>query len=97
MDTSDYSEKIFNMHFKHFSSTNPKNGFTMLELGPGDSVLSALFGYLNGAEAIYLLDVGSFASADIDLYRDAYDRWCIYVYDGVCPCTYTMVYILMRI
>lgn len=64
------------MHFKHFSSTNPKNGFTMLELGPGDSVLSALFGYLNGAEAIYLLDVGSFASADIDLYRDAYDRWC---------------------
>lgn len=71
-----YSEKIFSMHFKNFSSAKRKNRFSMLELGPGDSLLSALFGYLNGAETIYLLDVGNFADTDVKLYKNAFDRWC---------------------
>ena len=76
MNKTVYSEKIFNMHFKHFAGLQREGGFSMLELGPGDSLLSALFGYLNGAETIYLLDVGDFAGTSIDVYRDAFDGWC---------------------
>lgn len=76
MDEYAYSEKIFNLHFKHFLRLNGKSGFSMLELGPGDSLLSALFGYLNGAETIYLLDVGDFACTDVKLYKNAFDKWC---------------------
>jgi hypothetical protein len=76
MNTSDYSQKIFNMHFKHFLKKNSQSGFNMLELGPGDSALSALYGYLNGAKKIYLLDVGNFASTDMDIYERAFENWC---------------------
>ena len=76
MNTSIYSEKVFNMHFKHFSDQEFRNGFNMLELGPGDSALSALYGYLNGANNIYLLDVGNFASTNMDLYKTSFEKWC---------------------
>lgn len=76
MDTSNYAEKIFNLHFRHFSNLRQKSGFTVLELGPGDSALSALYAYLHGANAIYLIDVGDFVNTSVNTYRNAYDRWC---------------------
>ena len=76
MNTLGYSEKIFTIHFTHFAKRKSKTGFTMLELGPGDSVLSALYAYLNGAGASYLLDVGNFASTDMRIYKDAFAKWC---------------------
>ena len=76
MNSLSYSEKIFSMHFKHFSDQKCQSSFNMLELGPGDSALSGLYGYLNGAENTYLLDVGSFASRDMNIYRSAFETWC---------------------
>ena len=42
MDRFPYASKIFQMHFKHFKVQQPGSGFTMLELGPGDSLSAAL-------------------------------------------------------
>jgi SAM-dependent methyltransferase len=47
----------------------PKNS-VILELGPGDSVVSALLGFSKGASITYLVDVGSFARTDIAFYRN---------------------------
>lgn len=76
MNDASYAEKVFNMHFAHFAKSQPQGGFKMLELGPGDSILSALYGYLNGAGAVYLMDVGRFASTNLSIYKTAYDKWC---------------------
>ena len=76
MNDAGYAEKVFNMHFAHFAKSRPQGGFKMLELGPGDSILSALYGYLNGAGAVYLMDVGRFASTNLSIYKTAYDKWC---------------------
>ena len=40
------------------------------------SILSALYGYLNGAGAVYLMDVGRFASTNLSIYKTAYEKWC---------------------
>jgi SAM-dependent methyltransferase len=46
------------------------DGFTMLELGPGDSVLSAGVARALGAAASYLVDAGDFARRDAKLFYD---------------------------
>ena len=45
-------------------------GFTMLEIGPGDSLASGVAAYALGAERSILVDTGDFASRDLQLYRD---------------------------
>lgn len=47
-------------------SAEPWHG---LELGPGDSVASALIAKALGAERVWLVDVGPFASREVALYR----------------------------
>ena len=42
----------------------------VLELGPGDSLLSALFGRALHARRVYLVDVGPFASQDVKRFED---------------------------
>ena len=74
MDRFPYASKIFQMHFKHFKVRQPGSGFTMLELGPGDSLSAALFGYVYGARRTYLVDVGNFVSQDMMLYSDMFDQ-----------------------
>lgn len=69
MDDFQYSLKIFELHISRaFPSGVPKN-LTMLELGPGDSIASALFGYGAGAKKVILVDVGSFAKKDVSFYK----------------------------
>ena len=41
----------------------------LLEIGPGDSIGSALIGSAIGAERTYLVDVGPYVSSDVKLYR----------------------------
>lgn len=43
--------------------------FVVLELGPGDSLYTALVAYAHGATQCYLVDDGEFATGDIDGYR----------------------------
>ena len=45
------------------------DNFVGLELGPGDSLLSAMAAHAHGASAYYLVDAGSFAQAPVAQYR----------------------------
>jgi SAM-dependent methyltransferase len=42
--------------------------FTVLELGPGDSVFTALIARASGAERVWLVDAGPFATTDLSAY-----------------------------
>lgn len=66
MDDPDYSYRIFT---KHKSFVRLKPGFVSLELGPGDSLSSAIIGYAHGASSSYLVDIDDFAVKDIDIYK----------------------------
>lgn len=43
--------------------------FSVLELGPGDSLFSAITASLLGASKIYLIDTGDYASKDFSIYK----------------------------
>ncbi len=69
MDSADYSFKIFGLHAtRAYAQGLPPNA-VILELGPGDSIASAIIGNAFGAGLIYLIDVGNFANHNIDFYR----------------------------
>jgi hypothetical protein len=72
MDRLDYARSVFATHFalSGLSQLN-QNGFTCLELGPGDSLLSALFARENGSTHTYLVDVASFALKEVEFYKRA--------------------------
>ena len=69
MDTTEYPIKIFDLHIKRAYSKGLPSDSIILELGPGDSIASALLGYANNAKFTYLVDVGFFANKDINIYR----------------------------
>jgi len=68
MDAAPYVRGVFEKHRRFIGGALP-SGFTMVELGPGDSVGSALFACGAGAARSYLVDVGSFAVRDVSIYR----------------------------
>ena len=63
-----YAFGIAKQHYDKAKSSL-KQGFTALELGPGDSLMSALNITALGAEKCYLVDVGEFATKDIERYK----------------------------
>jgi hypothetical protein len=63
-----YALQVFRDHFAQ-CALGAGDGFVALELGPGDSLASALIAAAYGATHTYLIDVGSFASVDVDDYR----------------------------
>lgn len=71
MDDVAYAHKIFKLHAERAFPKGLPKGFTALELGPGDSLLSALIARSYGASKIILSDAGAFASKDIALYHIA--------------------------
>ena len=68
MDSSEYAFSIVKKHFKNASSIRLHDNFSVLELGPGDSLNSALIAFSFGAKAVFLLDVDDFASKEIKPY-----------------------------
>jgi SAM-dependent methyltransferase len=68
MAESDYALDVFLRHFGRLQK--PRPGFVALELGPGDSVASAVIAAAYGASETILVDVGSFARRDLAPYRD---------------------------
>ena len=67
-----YAEEVFRVHAAHWpAGTAP----TILELGPGDSLYSALLGFRAGAARTWLVDVGPFATPDIALYGRAAEQY----------------------
>lgn len=69
MDSADYPLKIFKLHADRAYPRGLPQAAHILELGPGDSIASAIIGAANGAEHIYLVDVGAFANKDASFYR----------------------------
>ncbi|MCK5725196.1 MAG: methyltransferase domain-containing protein [Thiotrichaceae bacterium] len=70
MDNSAYAFDVVN---KHYQTAKPwlKKDFTALELGPGDSLLSALIISALGAKKVYLVDVGDIATKELTPYTNA--------------------------
>lgn len=69
MDTTEYALKIFEIHARRAYETIDLSGRTILEIGPGDSLASAIIGRTYGAEGVILVDAGSFARLDMAFYR----------------------------
>jgi hypothetical protein len=69
MDKPEYALRIFRRHFDPSTFARKAEGFTGLELGPGDSLFSALIARAFGASHTYLVDVGPFACAKVASYR----------------------------
>jgi SAM-dependent methyltransferase len=72
MEQPEYAVKVFRRHFEAASAAREKGrflDFVTLEMGPGDSLFSALIARTFGASHTYLVDVGSFATKDLAPYR----------------------------
>lgn len=70
MSDPDRAISAFSAHFDRArSAVSLPSTFTMLELGPGDSVLSAGVARAFGAGRSFLVDVGAFADRDPELFH----------------------------
>jgi SAM-dependent methyltransferase len=73
MEKPAYALDVFTKHFQHFrrSGNGARQGsFTVLELGPGESLLTVPIAYAHGANLTYLIDVGKFADYDAESYKE---------------------------
>ena len=64
-----YAFAVFMKHFHRAGLASDRRGFVALELGPGDSLFSALSVYSLGGSETYLIDIAPFATRDIGAYR----------------------------
>ena len=67
-----YARGVFERHlqFAGVQLQGKKNEQTILELGPGESLFSALIAKSLSFQKIYLIDVGAFNIPGIDVYKD---------------------------
>lgn len=64
-----YAYGVFRRHFDRAGSTKNESGFVAMEIGPGDSLFSAMIARACGAAKTYLVDVGSFAEDQLGPYQ----------------------------
>lgn len=72
MDEPEYALNVFKSHYERFASA-PRNGtagFSGCELGPGDSICSALVAQAFGAGSIYLVDAQPCASTNAAVWKN---------------------------
>ncbi len=69
----EYAVSIFTKHLTRCIEYLPEN-YSILELGPGDSLSTALIAANHGSSRIWLVDNGEFASTDINNYLVLYDH-----------------------
>ncbi|MDQ1251994.1 MAG: hypothetical protein QG646_1109 [Euryarchaeota archaeon] len=67
MERPQYAYDTFMKHFK--SAPKDSKNYTILELGPGDSVSSAIIAHTLGVSKTYLVDAGSFAEHNTACYN----------------------------
>jgi hypothetical protein len=75
MDRPDYAYRVFKRHFDAADFPRKNGGFVGLELGPGDSALSAVAARAYGAAAWHLVDAGRFATPNLEPYRAMADLY----------------------
>jgi hypothetical protein len=68
MNEVEYAAGVFFKHFERLGGESSFAGKTTLELGPGDSLASAVMSHAVGASKCYLVDAGNFATASIEFY-----------------------------
>jgi len=68
MQNTDYAKGVFYRHYEAVKAKLPV-GFVTLELGPGDSLYSAILAAKEQSSQTYLVDAGAFATMDIQLYN----------------------------
>ena len=64
MTDPEYAYRIFYEHFSRVEFEHKKNDFVALELGPGDSLFSAIIAHSFGAKSCYMVDAGPYASME---------------------------------
>jgi SAM-dependent methyltransferase len=76
MERPEYALRVFRRHFDAAGLAGKADGFVGLELGPGDSLCSALIAKTFGGSKTYLVDVEHCATLDLKVYRrmEAYLR-----------------------
>jgi len=72
MDQPAYADGVFTSHWKRCGGPELR-GTTVLELGPGDSIATAILAAAHGARAV-LVDSGDYASQDLQVYLDLAER-----------------------
>jgi SAM-dependent methyltransferase len=70
MDSPEYAFGVVTAHLKRLGLRDLRDK-VVLELGPGDSLLSALIARALNARRVYLVDVAAFANSDINHFLDA--------------------------
>lgn len=69
MKQPEYAYEVFKHHYDSVTSHVNLNNFTVLELGPGDSLFTAIVAYAFGARQCYLVDTSYFANSDLQIYQ----------------------------
>lgn len=64
----EYALHVFMRHYAQVQAYLPQR-YSVLELGPGDSLATAAIAAAHGADKVWLVDVGPYASLDIAPYR----------------------------
>ena len=70
MEQPSYAYEVFRRHYDRTNFRNKTSGFVGLEIGPGDSLFSALVARACGAGSYTLVDVGPFARQDTGPYHE---------------------------
>jgi len=65
-----YAVDVFRFHFDRVEFPAKRTGFTCLELGSGDSLLSSPIAHVFGAQRCYLIDAGDFATRDMSPFHE---------------------------
>ena len=71
MIDEDYSRSVFNSHIKSIGKHTSTQPHSLLELGPGDSVSTAIWARACAIDSTILVDAGRFATLDVNAYKGA--------------------------
>lgn len=70
MEEPEYAYDVFMRHFGRVDFPRKDRGFVGLELGPGDSLFSAMIARCHRASSCYMVDSGRFTCDDLAPYRE---------------------------
>lgn len=70
MERPQYALDVFTAHFGRVEFSRKTAGFSGLEIGPGDTLFSAVIAKTFGASRLYLVDTGPFARRDVKPYLE---------------------------
>jgi len=70
MKRPEYAYRVFKSHYDYVTSRVNLKDYTVLELGSGDSLFTAIIAYAFGARQCHLVDTSYYATSDLEKYRE---------------------------